>query len=105
MLQLISVITLTFAVFIGAGMYFAELPSKLLGNDCLEIYEDILPLDIDFVKLEKGEETVQVYYSHAGNEDSVICGLDENGDVDFITSMNRKIDIWWDDPTIEPRFD
>jgi hypothetical protein len=103
MLKPIPLAAIIFAAIIGVGIYLADLPTRMLGNDCLEIYEDILPPDAGFVRLERLGETITVY--HDGGEKPVICGLDENDDVDFTSSMNRKIDIMWDDPTVSPRFD
>lgn len=78
----------------------------LSGPDarCLDLYHDILPEDTTLTSSVLNGSTLRVYYGHAAGEGSVVCDL-VDGELDDMATLNRKIDVLWDNPEIKPRFE
>ncbi len=93
------------AALIGGAIYSSRPPVSAvnLGLECLHIYRDILPKDAALTTAIIDGRTLHTNYRHTAGDGSVVCDLGDAGELDFDTTMNRKMDIMWADPTIVPR--
>ncbi len=76
-----------------------------MGLECLHIYRDIIPKDAALTTAVINSQTLDANHRHAKGEGAVTCDLVDGVKLDFDTTMNRKLDIMWADPTIEPRME
>ena len=57
------------------ALYCVLAPTSTHGIDaaCLDIYQDILPLDAGTASTERDGDTIRVHYWHSAGEGMVIC--------------------------------
>ncbi len=94
------------AIIAGIATYTTRTPVSSVdaGVECFGLYHDILPQDAMITTSVLDGPELRVHYRHASGEDSVICDL-VDGELDTTATLNRKIDIMWDNPEIRPRVD
>jgi len=90
------------AILVAIYFFYYQFSDEALGNNCLDIYRDIIPKGAELERAEKsGEEFKALFRSSEGNG-AVTCYTSGN-EIDPVRTINQKIDIMWADPTLRPR--